>query len=182
MSKLFAIVGRALLALIFIISGISKLVDVGGTSEALASVGLPTALAIPAGVFELLAGVCLAAGFMVRLVAILLAAFSALTILFFHNQFNDPVQGAMALKNVAIIGGLLLAFAHSQMWSHYYAIRAERQGEIATRDVERQLHEAELRAARAEGIAEAGQHDAIVTEINHDGVAKFPSNRRWFDW
>ena len=182
MSKLFAIVGRAFLALIFITSGFGKLVDVAGTSQALANVGLPTGLAIPTGIFELVAGACLALGFMVRLVAILLAAFCALTILFFHNQFTDPVQGAVALKNVAIIGGLFLAFAHSQMWSHYYAIRVEREGELATRDVERQLHEAELRAARAEASAEVAHRDAVVTDVYATGNPEIPTRHRWFDW
>ncbi len=186
MSKVFAIVGRALIALIFIASGIGKLTDVAGTSQALASAGLSGSYAIPVGVFELVAGACLALGIMVRLVAILLAAFCALTILFFHHAFGDPIQAAMALKNIAIIGGLLLAFAHSQMWDHYYAIRSERRGEEAARDAERRLHEAELRAARAEALAETthaetAHADPIVTDAGHDYRPEV-RRRRWLDW
>lgn len=181
MSKVFAIAGRALLALIFIVSGIGKLTDLSATGQALASAGLSSSYAIPVGLFELIAGACLALGVMVRLVAILLAVFCALTILFFHHAFGDPVQAAMALKNIAIIGGLLLAFAHSQMWGHYYAIRSERRGEEAARDAERRLHEAELRAARAEAVAETAHADTVVTDVDHDRRPEV-RRRRWLDW
>lgn len=195
MSKIAAIIGRILIALIFIFSGAGKLADISATETMIVAAGLPSGLAIPTGLFELLAGLCLAAGFMVRLVAVLLAGFTALTILFFHAQFGDPMQRVMALKNLAIIGGLALAFAHSQMWSHYYAITRERRGEIAARDADARVREAELRAARAEARADAlaqGQTAAayeprtVVTDVNHDGVPEVRRagwrNRRWFDW
>jgi putative oxidoreductase len=197
MSKIAAIIGRILLALIFIVSGASKLTDVAGTEAMIVGVGLPSGLAIPAGLFELLAGLCLAAGFMVRLVSLLLAAFVALTILFYHNQFTDPMMRIAALKNLALIGGLLLAFAHSQMWSHYYSITRVRRGEIATRDVEERLHDAELRAARAEARADAlvqgGAVTAtpvvsgttghnVVTDVNDNGIPEVRRRNRWFDW
>ncbi|MCB2078035.1 MAG: DoxX family protein [Novosphingobium sp.] len=178
MSKIAAIIGRSLIALIFIVSGVNKLFDMAGTNETITSVGLPSGLAIPVGVFELVAGLCLALGFMVRLVSLLLVAFTALTIVFFHYRFTDPMQAAMALKNIAIIGGLFLAFAHSQMWSHYYSIRRES-------SAARKLHEAELRAARAEGAAQAASHsshDAVVTDVDHDGVPEVRRKRRLFDW
>lgn len=196
MSKLAAIIGRFLIALIFIVSGASKLMDVAGTDAMMTGVGLPPGLAIPTGLFELLAGLCLAAGFMVRLVSVLLAGFVALTILFFHHQFTDPMQRIMALKNLGLIGGLALAFAHSQMWSHYYAISRERRGELATRSVEGRLHDAELRAARAEAradaLAQGGAAPAaattrpVVMDTDGDGVPDtrtgFGWRRRWFDW
>ncbi len=70
----------------------------------------------------------------------------------------------MFLKDVAIAGGLLLVFAHSQIWYGWDRIRRERREEIA-------VHDAELRAARAEGAAEAAAHPvAVETE----------PRRRWF--
>ncbi|WP_404479351.1 DoxX family protein [Novosphingobium sp. BL-52-GroH] len=192
MSKIAAIIGRILIALIFILSGAGKLIDIGGTETMIVAAGLPSGLAIPAGLFELLAGLCLAAGFMVRLVAVLLAGFVALTVLFFHAQLGDPMQRVMALKNFAIIGGLALAFAHSQMWSHYYAISRERRGELAARTAEERVRDAELRAARAEARADAlAQGGAtttaayeprtVVTDVNHDGIPEV-RRRRFFDW
>jgi putative oxidoreductase len=184
MSKIAAIVGRMLLAIIFIVSGAGKMMDPAGTAQALAGVGLPGRFAIPAGIFELVAGLMLAVGFMVRLVALLLIVFTALTIMFFHHEFTDPVQGVMALKNLAIMGGLLLAFAHSHMWSHYYAITREHEGQRAALEAEKRAHEAELRAAKAEGLAEgrgdARAADPVVTDADRDGAPA--RHRRWFDW
>jgi putative oxidoreductase len=187
MSKIAAIVGRFLIALIFVISGASKLMDVVSTETMIVAAGLPGGLAIPVGLFELIAGLCLAAGFMVRLVSVLLIGFVAATILFFHNKFTDPMQQIMALKNVAIIGGLCLAFAHSQMWSHYYAIARERRGELEARNAEERIRDAELRAARAEARADAIAEDRAAPAYVEatPGTVVTPTvrrERRWFDW
>lgn len=193
MSKIAAIIGRILIALIFIFSGAAKLGDIGGTETMMVAAGLPSGFAIPAGLFELLAGLCLAGGFMVRLVALLLAGFTALTILFFHAQIGDPMQRVMLLKNLAIIGGLALAFAHSQMWSHYYAIRSQRRGEVAARTSEERVRDAELRAAtaeaRADALAQGGATTAtayeprtVVTDVNGNGIPEVRRRRRFFDW
>jgi putative oxidoreductase len=204
-SKIAAIIGRILIALIFIFSGAGKLADLSATETMMVAAGLPSGLAIPTGLFELIGGLCLAGGFMVRLVAALLAAFTALTILFFHGQIGDPMQRVEALKNLAIIGGLALAFAHSQMWSHYYAIARERRGELAARNADERVRDAELRAARAEARAEALAHErtahdratgvhaapvhsshTVLTDTDRDGVPEVRRagwrNRRWFDW
>lgn len=192
MSKVAAIIGRFLIALIFIFSGAGKLVDVDGTEALILGAGLPGGLAIPVGLFELAAGLSLAAGFMVRLVAALLAVFTAAAILFFHHRLMDPMEQVMALKDLAIIGGLALAFAHSQMWNHYYAITRERRGELAARSAEERVHDAELRAARAEaradaleqwrrtGIEPAGQD--VVVDVGPGGAPEIYRRRRWFDW
>jgi putative oxidoreductase len=194
LSKIAAIIGRILIALIFIFSGAGKLMDIGSTETMMVAAGMPSGLAIPAALFELIAGLCLAAGFMVRLVSALLIAFVALTILFFHAQIGDPMQRIAALKNLAIIGGLALAFAHSQMWSHYYAIRTERRGEVAARTSEDRVRDAELRAARAEARADALAHGTpttvtahheprtVVTDVNRDGIPEVRRRRRFFDW
>jgi len=194
MSKIAAIMGRVLIGLLFIVTGITKLMDLGGAAAMMAKAGLPGNLAIVVGLFELIAGLCLAAGFAVRLVSLLLALFTAATILFFHNRFTDPVQAIEALKNLAIIGGLALAFAHSHMWWHYYTLKTTRRSEAATLDAERRVHEAELRAARAEATAEAirtGTPVATTTtaasthyvDTDGDGIADTRTRRnRWFDW
>lgn len=191
MSKIAAIIGRFLIALIFVISGASKLMDISSTETMIVAAGLPGGLAVPVGLFELLAGLCLAAGFMVRLVSVLLAVFVAATILFFHNKFTDPMQQVMALKNVAIIGGLALAFAHSQMWSHYYAITRERRGELEARNAEERIRDAEMRAARAEARADAiADERAAPTYVETTphtvgddyGRPGLTGRRRWFDW
>lgn len=150
MSTIAAVLGRILLALIFIVSGIQKVVDPASPAAMLDGVGLPANLALPAGIFELVAGFLLAIGLMSRLVAALLFAFVALATVMFHNQITDPMQATQALKNLAIMGGLLMVIAYGQMrWSYDH---------WRERDIK---HKAELRAARAEAKAEA------ATETHH---------------
>lgn len=162
MNTIAALIGRILLAVIFIASGAGKLFDPAGTEALITGVGLPAGLAIPTGLFELVAGLAIALGFMTRIFAILLAGFCLVTAFFFHNQFGDPMQLAMALKNVAIAGGLLCLFAHAQMRWSYDSMRlnrkaeiAEREAEVAHRDADAKVREAELRAVKAEAQNEA---------------------------
>lgn len=144
MSTIAAIIGRIMLAVIFILSGIGKIVDPAGTAEYIESVTtLPGSLALPTGVFELVLGLMLAVGLMTRIAAILLAGFTLLTAFFFHNEFGDQTQLTAALKNLAIAGGLLLVFAYGQMRGSFDYMRERNR-----------TRKAELRAAHAEGKAE----------------------------
>ncbi len=162
MSTIAAVIGRILIAIIFIGSGANKLMEQALTEGMITKVGLPAGLAVPTGIFELVAGLCLVFGIMTRLASVLLAGFTFLTIIFFHNNFSDPTQTIMALKNVALIGGLLLVFAHSQIWYGWDSMRKERKHEIAVNEAEARVHDAELRAARAEGAAEAAHEPVVV--------------------
>ena len=155
MSAIAAFLGRLMIAALFILAGIPKIIDPTGAAAMLQSANLPGSLAQPTGIFEVVAGLLLALGFMTRLVSILLAGFTLLTTFFFHNQFGDPLQAAMALKNVAITGGLLVTFAYGHMRWSYDHMRATRKGELATSKAEARAHDAEIRAARAEGRAAA---------------------------
>jgi putative oxidoreductase len=185
MIAIAAFVGRLFLAVLFIHSGIGKLIAPEGAAAMLAGAGLSPSLAQPTGIFELVAGLALVFGFMTRLFAILLAAFVLLTTLMFHNQLTDPMQVVQAEKNLAIAGGLLALFAASQMRWSYDSMRLRRRGEVATHDAEVRIHEAELRAARAEGRVD-GVHDtpvagrATATDLNRDGVPDVHHRKRWF--
>lgn len=186
MNTVAAFVGRILLALIFIVSGTSKLFDPVATNAMIVKAGLPDGLALPVALFELIGGIAIALGFMTRLFAILFAGFCLLTILFFHRDFADPLQSAMALKNLAMAGGFLCLFAHSQMRWSYDSMRIARRGDIATRDAEERAREAELRAARAEGHVAAvasrrvdGDTSYVTTDLDGNGVADRPRRRWW---
>ncbi|UKK85289.1 DoxX family protein [Sphingopyxis sp. BSN-002] len=148
MSMIAVFIGRLFIAVIFIVSGINKLIHVTDTHAMIGAAGLPGWLAVPTGLFELIAGVCIALGIYARLFSILLAGFVLLTILFFHRDFTDPMQAMMAMKNLAIAGGLLCLFGYGNTRWSYDALRRKRRDEITA-------HEAELRAARAEGRAES---------------------------
>ena len=112
------LVGRVLLALIFVTSGYGKLAGLEGTAGYIASAGLPwpTALAAAAGLFELLAGLALVVGFKARWAAFALGAFTLLASLLFHAYWAAPadqqfVQQLMFMKNLAIAGGLFIVAA-----------------------------------------------------------------------
>jgi putative oxidoreductase len=179
MSLIAAVLGRLLIAVMFVVSGLQKIADPGPTAQMLAGTNLPASLALPTGVFELVAGILLAIGLMTRLVAIVLLVFVGLTIFFFHNEFADPLQGTLALKNLAIMGGLLMTFAYGQVRGTFDYMRERRR-----------TYDAELRAARAEGRAEAATAAphavvadtprTVVTDVDRDGVPEVRPRRRWF--
>ena len=108
-----ALVGRILLAAIFVLSGISKLGAVEGTTGYIASVGLPFADAIFYAVvaLEIAGGLMLVAGLKTRLVALTLGTFSIAAAVVFHSDFGDQNQMIHFLKNLALAGGMLQVVA-----------------------------------------------------------------------
>ncbi|MBB5685080.1 DoxX family protein [Sphingobium boeckii] len=129
-----ALIGRILLSLIFILSGIGKLADLAGTGGYMASVGLPASLALPAGLFELIAGLFILFGFFTRITAFLLAGFCLMTALLFHNDFADPMQQASFLKNIALAGGFLVLLAYNGVSHSFDSLRARRRTVVVERD------------------------------------------------
>jgi putative oxidoreductase len=112
------LVGRLLIALMFVQSGYEKLTDLAGTAGYIASGGLPnsTALAALTGIFELVAGIAIAIGFKARWAALLLAGFTLLASFLYHAYWSAPADQQMVvqllfMKNIAIVGGLLVLAA-----------------------------------------------------------------------
>ncbi len=149
MSTLAAVIGRICIAMLFIVSGANKLINSAPTETAMAAAGLPAGFAVVVGLFEIAAGLCLAIGFMTRIAAILLAGFTALAIMFFHNHFSEPEVATAALIHLALIGGLLLVFAHSQIWWSYDSMRRTRRATMNDLNIEDRAREAEVPTARA---------------------------------
>lgn len=91
-----------------------KFMSIAAVTGYIASVGLP----MPAVVFwlstfvEVGAALALVFGFQTRIAAWTLFVYTALTIVLFHNNLADQVQMTMALKNLAIMGGLLMVVVH----------------------------------------------------------------------
>ena len=109
-----ALIGRLLLAYLFIPAGIGKLTGFAGTVGYITSKGLPMpeVLAVLAIVVEIGAGIALLVGFKTRWAALLLALFTLGAAVFFHNYWGVPadqqmVQKLMFTKNLGIAGGLL---------------------------------------------------------------------------
>lgn len=107
---------RVLLALVFLVSGFNKVVGFESLVGRLGDTGFPapTLFAIAAVAVELGGAVLLIAGFYARYAALALAVFTVIATLLFHDFW--AVEGAARarqttqfLKNVAVLGGLLLA-------------------------------------------------------------------------
>jgi putative oxidoreductase len=103
------LVGRSLIAAIFLLSGIAKLGDPAGTIGYIAAAGLPLPeVAFAAAVLaEIVGGALLVLGYRTRLVAAALAAFSVAAAFSFHFQLADQNQFIHFFKNLAMAGGLL---------------------------------------------------------------------------
>ncbi|MBK5437626.1 DoxX family protein [Pseudomonas sp. TH32] len=101
--------GRALLVALFLFSGIGKLMAPSATLTYIAASGAPfPSLAYGiALVVELGLATALLLGYRVRPVALLMAAFTLMTALLFHNHFGDKGQLINFQKNLAICGGFL---------------------------------------------------------------------------
>ena len=107
-----ALLGRVLLALIFITSGYGKVNGYDGTAAYMASHGVPGILLPLVILTELGGGLCILVGFQTRLVAIALIGFTLLSGMLFHFIPADQGQMVHFMKNLAIAGGFLALFAN----------------------------------------------------------------------
>jgi putative oxidoreductase len=111
-------IGRILLALIFVLAGISKLGAIAGTSAHMASAGIPFAndLVWGAVALELGGGILLIVGFLTRLVGFAFFFYTLTLAVMFHAYWT--VTGAAAhaqhsafFGHVAMMGGMLYVVA-----------------------------------------------------------------------
>jgi putative oxidoreductase len=103
------LLGRILIAVLFVPAGFSKLTGFQGAVGYAESAGMPIpALAIAAAIaIELGGGLLLLIGYKTRWVAAAMALFSVVAAIFFHRDFADQMQMINFQKNLAIAGGLL---------------------------------------------------------------------------
>jgi uncharacterized membrane protein YphA (DoxX/SURF4 family) len=128
----FIALGRVLFAVLFVVSGASKLLDIAATTQMTekivipavlgtytaqieAAAGMPTAqiLAIAAGVVEVVCGLFIALNFGARYFALLLIVFVIATTFYFHDFWNQTGPDARnnmihALKNLSLVGALFI--------------------------------------------------------------------------
>jgi len=118
MNNLLTLIGRLLLAALFLPAGLSKITGFEGTVGYIGSVGLPVPAlaAVVAIVVEVLGGAALIVGYQTRLAAAALALFTLVASVFFHAFWAVApeqafVQQLMFFKNIAVVGGLLVLAA-----------------------------------------------------------------------
>jgi putative oxidoreductase len=121
-NKFGPVVGRILIATIFLLSGFGKLTGFAGTAGYMAS-KIPLSgtlidlLLVITIVIELGGGIALVLGWKARLAALVLFLWMIPVTLIFHNFWGVPADQAMNqqihfLKNLAIMGGMLMIMAN----------------------------------------------------------------------
>lgn len=166
--------GRILLPIVFIVAGVQKLLDVASIAKLLEDSKVPfpadivpylggipkyEALGYFIGAVELICALMVLVGLKARWGALVLFVHTAATIVFVHHFWDMAGAAAadnqmQALKNLAIMGGLLMVFAYGQMRWSYDHWRSRNK-----------VQDAELRAARAEGRAEGAETAHTTTVV-----------------
>ena len=110
------LVGRILIALIFVFAGFGKISGFEGTVGYIASKGMPLPQLAAIGAI-MGGGIMLVLGWKTRWAATALFLFTGLAALIFHNFWAaapDQAQNQMIhfMKNMAIMGGILFVIVH----------------------------------------------------------------------
>lgn len=101
------LVGRILISVIFLMAGISKISGYAGTQGYMEAMGVPGALLPLVIALEVFGALAIIIGYKTKVVAFLLAGFSIVSAILFHNNFDDQMQAALFMKNIAIAGGFM---------------------------------------------------------------------------
>ena len=104
----FDLIGRVLLAFIFLFAAIGKIEDYDGTRLYMVSYGLPGGLLPVVIAVELFGSVAVMVGLWTRWAALLLALFSTAAIVIFHQNFTTMADQIVTLAEVSFTGGLIL--------------------------------------------------------------------------
>jgi putative oxidoreductase len=108
MNNIGVLLGRAGLALIFILSGLSKIAGYAGTQQYMEAMGVPGALLPLVILVEVGGGLAILGGFATRWAALGLAGFTLVAAVLFHSNLGDQNQFINFMKNIAIAGGFLV--------------------------------------------------------------------------
>jgi putative oxidoreductase len=117
-AKFLPVIGRFLIALIFVLSGFGKLGTIGATAAQMAGHGIPYAniLVWGAVAVELGGGLMLMSGLLTRCVALALCFYTLALALIFHAYWAVPAaevrtQHGAFFEHIAMMGGMLYVVA-----------------------------------------------------------------------
>ena len=117
--------GRALISILFLVEGVRKFFNPDISMMYMSDHGVPEILFYPSIAFEIIFPLLLIAGYKTKIVASLLALFVFVVTLIFHTHhiLDDGMQLTAFLKNISIIGGLLIIISNKpQICSFDYYI------------------------------------------------------------
>ena len=106
-NTLSAPVGRLLISLMFLMSGLNKIGNYSNTSGWMESMGVSSSFLPLVITLEILAAVAIIIGWKTKIAAFLLAGFCIISGLIFHSDFSNQLEIIMFMKNIAIAGGFL---------------------------------------------------------------------------
>ncbi len=106
--------GRIFISALFLIEAVKKFFNPDMSMMYMSDHGVPEFLFYPSIAFEIIIPLLLIAGYKTRITASLLAVFVLTVTLIFHSHhiIDDSMQLTIFLKNLAIIGGLLLIISN----------------------------------------------------------------------
>jgi len=114
MTTQIQLIGRTMLAAIFVMAGFGKIADLSGTMGYMSAMGVPGVLVYPTIVLEVLAGLAIMVNYQTKYAALALAAFSVAAAILFHHNFADKMQMILFWKNISMAGGLLLLSTYTK--------------------------------------------------------------------
>ncbi|ABG51840.1 DoxX [Trichodesmium erythraeum IMS101] len=103
-----SLLARIFLSAVFLKSGIGKIFSGASTQQYMESSGVPGWLLIPTIIVLLVGGLSVLLGYKARYGALALVGFLIPATLVFHNIFIEPAQEIAFMKNLGLIGGLLM--------------------------------------------------------------------------
>ncbi len=104
--------GRFFLAIMFFMSGLTKISQYAGTQGYMEAMGVPGFLLPLVILTEAFGGLAIILGWKTKYVAFALAGFTVLSAILFHADFSNQAEMTNFMKNIAIAGGFLTLFVH----------------------------------------------------------------------
>ena len=124
LSNIFDLIGRILISLVFLLSGVNKIINYDDTFMWMEDYEVAGILLIPTIILEIVAPILIIIGYQVRISAVLLGMFCIATAIIFSSDFSDQMQIVGFLKNLGLAGGFLfLAINGSRKYSIEYKFR-----------------------------------------------------------
>ena len=121
------VLGRIFISSLFIVEAIRKFFSPDEGMIYMTDYGVPEILFYPSLIFEFVVPLILIAGFKTRFFASLLFLFVLSVSVIFHTDFSNNMQMISFLKNLAIMGGLLIIISNKpQMYSIDYYLESKK--------------------------------------------------------
>ena len=121
------VLGRIFISTLFIVEAIKKFFSPDEGMIYMSDYGVPEILFYPSLIFEFVVPLILIAGFKTRFFASILFLFVLSVTVIFHTDFGNNMQMISFLKNLAIMGGLLIIISNKpQMCSIDYYLESKK--------------------------------------------------------